>query len=1117
MLIMWKPVRLQGVGAATTIINANANPAGKLLDPWRRHINCLFGLNLQGAPNTGGSGANQYDPSGQYSCPDTGWNYFTAQPNVPQIDRLPLEATVGWDATLNGNLAEQLQEPSLMGAYEGAGITVLAKGLDFHGQAPWSDSSEAGAFPTVTTLLTGVVPDPRDLIGADGVLLGDANPLCKDGSGGSNRFPSNFICNPSRIDGLSVTNSSQGGGGIFVHGWAHFLEIANDRVYNNAGTLSGGISVGQGEFAPPYIQGGTTNAAPGSCSDGTGFVTNQHLPMCLQLHTNVHNNQITQNSSLGDELFSGTLSGGGGATVCTGNDYYKFNYNWICGNISTGEGGGMVHLGEIQNGDIEHNTIIFNQSANPTIPTNGGGIMVQGTPDTDPICGGVPDSDCPPGLSDGTGHGLMINGNLIQGNSADSGSGGGIRLQQVNGTEVGTFASQPQYWNDVTITNNMIVNNMAGWDGAGISLQDALNVNIINNTIMHNDTLASSGVLTNSIGTPLASAPAGNCTMPGPTGPNTASCPQSAGVTSTQNSLLMKTAMGGLTITCPTGHSGCTGFSNPLLYGDVIFQNRSFHIGVGNLGAGTLNQQKLVSLFDAFTNTPAPNQASTGACSPSTDTYWDLGVRGDKTIAGHESGFTLIPVSSFVTAGGGYTANGNPNNNSTSDPTVISQYCNGSRVPPECSPADGCAGPNGFGVPPGINDAVTPNPVFSLVPSATVDEGNNWINVSWGPLSMVCNSPSCGSVASGATLGNYSIPATSPVVGSIFCSNASTAISQGCQVQPVPGNTYTITLPKADFYGNQRPDPGVPGKADAGAVEVFRAAGTGVATPPLITGISPDDGLAGTSVPVTISGFNFTAGTTVTGITASNIVVVDANTVAATLHIGFTTTAGVKTLTVTTPGVTGGSSTVAFTVLRPTLTSITPASGVRGTSVNVTLTGTNLETATQVTIGGNTAAATAVNDTTVTATVSLAPGTSLGTHTVTVTTAGGATATGTFTFRVTGATLAFSGPSPALTTTTANTATKSGLVTVTNAATATGPLTMTAAPTITRVGTLGGTFSIIAGGTCTATTVLNPGASCTVNVQYAPGTHTATYAAYVTITGTGISAATLNSPNFNAN
>ena len=43
MLLMWKPVRLQGVGAASSIINANTHPAGKL-DPWRAQVNCLFGL-----------------------------------------------------------------------------------------------------------------------------------------------------------------------------------------------------------------------------------------------------------------------------------------------------------------------------------------------------------------------------------------------------------------------------------------------------------------------------------------------------------------------------------------------------------------------------------------------------------------------------------------------------------------------------------------------------------------------------------------------------------------------------------------------------------------------------------------------------------------------------------------------------------------------------------------------------------------------------------------------------------------------------------------------------------------------------------------------------------------
>jgi hypothetical protein len=77
----------------------------------------------------------------------------------PQIDRLPLEAVVGWDATQSGNLAELLQEPTLMGALEGAGITVLAKGMRFPaGSDPFgstASAAEGGDFPAGTTLLTG--------------------------------------------------------------------------------------------------------------------------------------------------------------------------------------------------------------------------------------------------------------------------------------------------------------------------------------------------------------------------------------------------------------------------------------------------------------------------------------------------------------------------------------------------------------------------------------------------------------------------------------------------------------------------------------------------------------------------------------------------------------------------------------------------------------------------------------------------------------------------------------------------------------------------------------------------------------------------------------------------
>src|SRR5204863_44767 len=78
---------------------------------------------------------------------------------------------------------------------------------------------------------------------------------------------------------------------------------------------------------------------------------------------------------------------------------------------------------------------------------------------------------------------------------------------------------------------------------------------------------------------------------------------------------------------------------------------------------------------------------------------------------------------------------------------------NGSCGPPE-------NGGLGYQVPPGIADATVPNPIFNLTPAATVDEGNNWINMSWGPLSMV--NPS-----TNVTLGNYGTAAGSSAINHV--------------------------------------------------------------------------------------------------------------------------------------------------------------------------------------------------------------------------------------------------------------------------------------------------------------------------------------------------------------
>jgi len=787
MLLMWKPLRLQGVGAVSSVVNANTQPAGKM-DPWRRQVDCLFGLALNGQPR---SVNNPYDATGTYTCGSTAGTNWTAFDIVhPQVDRLPLEGIVGWDTTVNGNLAELLQEPSLMGAYEGAAITVLGKGIKLPtGLSPFDPTAfgvgAESAFPAGTTLLS-------------------ASDCTTSRTNSSNPYPSNFYCNPSSIDGLSLTDSSQGGGGLFVHAWGHNLVIANNRVYGNTGTSSGGITLGQGEAPEAQLVGGDITP-PGSCDTGT-HPTNTQLPFCFNTRVDLHHNAVVLNSSIGDELFSSTPAGAGGVTLYAGADYYRFHYNWVCGNYSSGDGGGVGQIGFVYsdptNPAIEHNTILFNQSANPTITTNGGGLIVMGAPpdasatSSAAECGSQTDVDCAPGLGDGTGPGLVINANLIMGNAAESGSGGGLRLQGINGTEVINFPTTPTAWYAPLVTNNIIVNNVAGWDGGGISLLDALNTNIVNNTIMSNDSTASAGVLFNTIGAPLASSTGptctANCGVQSPTQP--------AGLVSIQNSAQLVSALGTTTVTCPAGHYStsatngeCRTYSFPLLYNNVFWQNRAFHIGVGPLGAGTLNQQNVVTLYDGFTaNTPA-SQTFTGQCpSDPSVYYWDMGVRGDTGHIDHTGG-RLAPIYSFLTFATDYPGL----NNSGSNPAVASQYCNGARVPPE-------NGGLGYQVPPGISDATVPNPIFSLTPSATVDEGNNWININWGPLTTI-------NPTSNVTLGNYTPGSgTSPTVNYI----------------PSTATTAYGLAPATDFFGNQRKN----GFVDAGAVEFGAGATLAAAT-----------------------------------------------------------------------------------------------------------------------------------------------------------------------------------------------------------------------------------------------------------------------------------------------
>ena len=586
LVIMWKPVRLQGVGAASVIINAAKYPNDKV-QGWRDRVNALFSIDMV-----------------------TGNQNGTAQ-----VDPLPTQEITGGVVLL---------EPSVLGTEEGAGITVLAKQL-------WDGTTGTKCGDTAPSTFAGA-------------KVGDSVFGCPGVS--------------ARIDGVSVTGGDSGGG-IYVNGWAHNLEIANNRVYGNAGAFNGGVRVGI-----PYLE---LESLP---VDGTGNVT----AFGYDKNVRIHHNAITKNGTV--EGPAGNGGAGGGVSICTGTDGYSVDHNWVCGNNSASDGGGIGHIGFSQGGRIANNTVLFNQSFQQTTSTHGGGIYVGGEP---PVAGT---------LSLGTGN-LTIDANLIRGNFAEGGQGGGIRLQQVNGADVAAHPTTPASWFAVTVTNNMIDNNVAAWAGGGISLADTLSATIINNTVSANDTTGTAGVVLSTVGAVALPASASGTAGVGH--------PMPSGIAAELTSAALRAVVASQT------------FSNPTLTNNIVWQNRSFFYS----GDGHLCASNNAADAAAATRTCAelPNQTTTGQnVNGNIAKFWDIGVFGDTSPTPGAN--KLNPTYSVMTSTTGYTGVGNKSD----DPLLADVYFNGSRVTPE------------FGI------VTNPPSVLNMQVAATVDEGNNYVNVRYGPL-----------------------------------------------------------------------------------------------------------------------------------------------------------------------------------------------------------------------------------------------------------------------------------------------------------------------------------------------------------------------------------------------
>jgi len=497
-----------------------------------------------------------------------------------------------------------------------------------------------------------------------GIFVAGRRP---QGNGCGNSNDSAFRCMQSRhnarprIDGFTIVGASTGGG-IIANGYNESLEVGNNRVTANAGIYGGGVRIGHPTVSHVVTQG----------NDPDGQVGDIVYDDANNDNVRIHHNHIAQNGGFG--------GAGGGVSLHTGADSYRVENNWICGNYSQGDGGGIGHLGRSTGGLIAKNDIIFNESFDQLLSTSGGGIFVGGQA---PL---MPAANTGRLVTPGSGN-VDVNANNIRGNLAGGGHGGGVRLANVNGAELDgntSGASAVGNWYRVRLFNNMITNNVAGLAGGGVSLQDAVRTVIRNNTIANNDSTATAGL----------AFPIGN--------PNV-SVAQPAGIVSNVHSAEFALLMGN--DVNPNVYANARDaatwpvYTDPTIRDSVVLHNRSFH------------------WVNDAAQCPAGGPAYCLLPDAATPVYADFGIMdgilaANTGLAGNLA--SLQPLYSLLTDATAFPATWNNLSGAAGNGDFVNGYFNAGR-----------------------GETIVFAENTTLLTAGAFDEGGNWLQVSFAPLSLL--------------------------------------------------------------------------------------------------------------------------------------------------------------------------------------------------------------------------------------------------------------------------------------------------------------------------------------------------------------------------------------------
>ena len=279
---------------------------------------------------------------------------------------------------------------------------------------------------------------------------------------------------------------------------------------------------------------------------------------------------------------------------------------------------------------------------------------------------------------------MRIDANLIRGNMAGAGDGGGIRVASANGEDVAASLDNAANWHLVRVFNNMISNNVAGLAGGGISLEDSVRVVIRNNTVVNNDSTATTAAAFE------------------PGAPNV-TVSQPAGIVSRLHGVDLNLLMGDV-----TAATGSLTYSNPVLRDSIVYHNRSFYwLNYDDPATPAIETGLLPANCP-----PGPNGEAPTTCDLANVAGYtvDLGVL-DGIVS---SGDALDPRFSLLTDTAGYAANNTTSTSTCPGSTdFVNCYYNGAR--------------NNVNIP----------EFTTLQTAGAFDEGGNFIQVAFGPLSLV--------------------------------------------------------------------------------------------------------------------------------------------------------------------------------------------------------------------------------------------------------------------------------------------------------------------------------------------------------------------------------------------